>query len=781
MGIRRPSTYSYPPKFNKLEDAENYSKRLYAELLENDSRGEEITARATDKDLKELFVRPEWYGAKGDGVHDDTASIQKALDAAAGKVCLFGPGTYRVSAPLIVDVANSVILGSGGHSQTTILKPMAGSNPAYIFEVGNGNYVNRITMRGIAFDGDYSNQASGSAIHWRGNDGIVEDIDIKYFKGDGILCEGGLTDADRIYELKFDKITISYCGGDGLVLEENISDGVFRNINVRGYSTPATERIQIGFNVKGNGLTFIACHPYFCASHGMYLVSGSQNQIIGGQYESNGGSGIYADGSSENTISGGVLFYGNVAGDVIQHGGKSLKLEGCCFESQTSPALVILDDGAVWCSVSCNLFAYNPDLGIKLDGSSYNRIQGNIFRELSSPTADIYVTGASEENEIIDNSCNSNILEDGAADYNCYFGNRVFGTVILSGTHSSQFNTISGGVHTVLYPSITGVNPNNRFRFYNLTSTTGRTWDLINENNGSFYIADVSGGGGNRLVIDNEGNVGFGGNEGPAEKIDVTGNINVTGVYKVGDSQIGQADIVGIATTGSPVFASVGLTDITVGNIPLNGSGPEKVSNGGFDSDTAGWTAWFSSIASVAGGQSGNCCQLTRGSEDWQRVFQSVTGLSIGKSYVFSSYLKSGTSGNESARMTICRTSDDGDSHEVAATASGSWVQYSHTVIATATSYDFIWDKMTATPGTMLFDTFSCIMVPVLIDSPLSSDGTDVTCSGDVVATTFKVGSNQVLGAQGAAVADATNGTDVITRLNDLLAILRTHGIIDTA
>lgn len=42
------------------------------------------------------------------------------------------------------------------------------------------------------------------------------------------------------------------------------------------------------------------------------------------------------------------------------------------------------------------------------------------------------------------------------------------------------------------------------------------------------------------------------------------------------------------------------------------------------------------------------------------------------------------------------------------------------------------------------------------------------------------VAGTQVLGAQGAAVADATNGTDVITRLNDLLAILRTHGIIDT-
>jgi hypothetical protein len=73
-------------------------------------------------------------------------------------------------------------------------------------------------------------------------------------------------------------------------------------------------------------------------------------------------------------------------------------------------------------------------------------------------------------------------------------------------------------------------------------------------------------------------------------------------------------------------------------------------------------------------------------------------------------------------------------------------------------------------------DDVSLIEAGALADSPLSTDGTDVDNSG-----VYKVDGVQVIGAQGAAVADATNGTDVITRLNDLLAILRTHGIIDTA
>ena len=44
----------------------------------------------------------------------------------------------------------------------------------------------------------------------------------------------------------------------------------------------------------------------------------------------------------------------------------------------------------------------------------------------------------------------------------------------------------------------------------------------------------------------------------------------------------------------------------------------------------------------------------------------------------------------------------------------------------------------------------------------------------------LRINNVQVVGAQGAAVADATDATSVIARLNDLLARLRTHGLIAT-
>jgi hypothetical protein len=66
--------------------------------------------------------------------------------------------------------------------------------------------------------------------------------------------------------------------------------------------------------------------------------------------------------------------------------------------------------------------------------------------------------------------------------------------------------------------------------------------------------------------------------------------------------------------------------------------------------------------------------------------------------------------------------------------------------------------------------------------SAVTSGATDVCLgAGSVdVGTSFRYRGTKLLGAQGAAVADATDATSVIARLNDLLSRLRTHGLIAT-
>jgi hypothetical protein len=60
----------------------------------------------------------------------------------------------------------------------------------------------------------------------------------------------------------------------------------------------------------------------------------------------------------------------------------------------------------------------------------------------------------------------------------------------------------------------------------------------------------------------------------------------------------------------------------------------------------------------------------------------------------------------------------------------------------------------------------------------IASDGTNVNVTS--ASGEYRVNGTKVVGAQGAAVADATDAASTQARLNDLLARLRTHGLIAT-
>ncbi|MCX7825852.1 MAG: glycoside hydrolase family 55 protein, partial [Verrucomicrobiae bacterium] len=43
------------------------------------------------------------FGAKGDGLADDTAAIQKAVDSSVGRVS-FPKGVYRITKPIVIEL-----------------------------------------------------------------------------------------------------------------------------------------------------------------------------------------------------------------------------------------------------------------------------------------------------------------------------------------------------------------------------------------------------------------------------------------------------------------------------------------------------------------------------------------------------------------------------------------------------------------------------------------------------------------------------------------------------
>jgi len=132
-------------------------------------------------------------------------------------------------------------------------------------------------------------------------------------------------------------------------------------------------------------------------------------------------------------------------------------------------------------------------------------------------------------------------------------------------------------------------------------------------------------------------------------------------------------------------------------------SGTELLANPSFDSNTTGWTSTNGTVASIAGGQSNNCLELTM-TGGTSQIARSALSLTIGKLYKTSSYIKSGTSGNENCKLYVY----DGTTTLLLndSTSSGSWVQNISYFCSGATTSggELQLRKATATAGTMLFD-----------------------------------------------------------------------------
>jgi parallel beta-helix repeat protein len=82
-----------------------------------------VTASGGGPAVSSDFVSVKDYGAKGDGVTDDTSSIRNAILAAAGRIVIIPPGTYIVNNAIINNTAGIYLSGVPG--QTTFKRTTA--------------------------------------------------------------------------------------------------------------------------------------------------------------------------------------------------------------------------------------------------------------------------------------------------------------------------------------------------------------------------------------------------------------------------------------------------------------------------------------------------------------------------------------------------------------------------------------------------------------------------------------------------------------------------------
>uniref|UniRef100_A0A6M3LHV3 CBM-cenC domain-containing protein n=1 Tax=viral metagenome TaxID=1070528 RepID=A0A6M3LHV3_9ZZZZ len=134
-------------------------------------------------------------------------------------------------------------------------------------------------------------------------------------------------------------------------------------------------------------------------------------------------------------------------------------------------------------------------------------------------------------------------------------------------------------------------------------------------------------------------------------------------------------------------------------------TGSNLITNGEFTAVTTGWTASNCTLASVAGGQSGNGLTLTRSSGDSQYAYQAFSDLTFGQIYRFQAYVKSGTSGNEAFALRLLSHDRDVTKYEKTGTSSSTWTQYTLDWRVFHGDNNIALIKNSSTAGTMLFDT----------------------------------------------------------------------------
>ncbi|TFB85846.1 hypothetical protein E3O44_12655 [Cryobacterium algoricola] len=303
------------------------------------------------------------FGAYGDGITDDTAAIQAAINSLTMGGCVTIPaGTYIVDPAVSINlVSDTTIEGSG---RATILKIKANSN--VLNNLVKAESVSRVTIRNLVIDGNNANQnASDSiAVHYgvylaHSNDSRVENVYVHHTTGVGIhiydstgtVIRGCESSYNRYhgFECEQDTSTIwqgnrghhntrhgifvspGEVGGTGSIgniingnsFDHNLSYGIAFGIDAAGGSIGLTKNNSITNNsIIGNaeyGVSIYRVNDVLMSNNiiglngffGLYLYRAERNQITSNRF--------YNDSQASNGAYDEMLLEGANDGQASQH------------------------------------------------------------------------------------------------------------------------------------------------------------------------------------------------------------------------------------------------------------------------------------------------------------------------------------------------------------------------------------------------------------------------------------------------------------------------------
>lgn len=294
------------------------------------------------------------HGAVGDGVADDTTSIQAAVDAASaagGGIVSLPTGTFLVSGPIVLS-SRVRLVGSG--SASTTIKLANGANCNVIESVDyatlSGTNAWLVTADGVPYsfgaehlriNGNKANNSSGDGIRWYGKRFRIIDVVVHDCAGNGIRTECGATvgqaEVDDMPESRIDQVYVRSNDGHGIHFmgtHDSRMGSLFPLFNGGHGLYINSVAGQYGANCD---IEFI--HAYGNAGDGINMDTGA---TVGHMTsEGNDGRGLYCGGATNSTTVIATLWCFNNAADLA--GGPSLEIDAPSV--MVGSARVVLNNG----------------------------------------------------------------------------------------------------------------------------------------------------------------------------------------------------------------------------------------------------------------------------------------------------------------------------------------------------------------------------------------------------------------------------------------------------